>query len=168
MEHKVIECNTLLVFMSLVSIDIYCSAEVKNTTLNIPIRSSLLYECLFEDEEYDEAKLDKALEEIEQIDPIEKVKISSLTDYSHIDSGVIRLGNGEGVTVTLETTPSGSSYGCHAVRDGYRLQIAVSKCIIPYGGHAVRDGDGSGRTNDIKCILPYGCHRKVLQLRRNR
>ena len=97
----------LMVLMSLTSLSICCFAETEITTLNTPIRSSLLYECLFEDEEYDEAKLDKAFEEIEQIDPIEKVKISSLTDYSHIDSGTIRLGNGEGVTVTLESTPSG-------------------------------------------------------------
>ena len=123
--------STLLVFMSLVSLlDIYCSAEVKNTTLNIPIRSSLLYECLFEDEQYDEAKLDKALEEIEQIDPIEKVKISSITDYSHIDSGVIRLGNGEGVTVTLETTPSGIAFDDFVFHFDESLLTVTAKDII--------------------------------------
>ena len=98
--------SLLLAFMLFFSFSTCCSAETINTKLNTPINSSLLYECLFEDEEYDEAKFDRALEEIEWIDPIEKFRISTLTDYSHIDSDIIRLGNSEGVTVTIETTPA--------------------------------------------------------------
>ena len=89
--------SLMLVIMLFLSFSIYCSAETTNTKLNTPIKSSLLFECLFEDE---------ALDSIEQIDPIEKTDISTITDYSHIGSEVIRLGNGEGVTVIIETTPA--------------------------------------------------------------
>ncbi len=97
---------TLMIFFSL---SITGSAETANPTrisLNTPIKSSLLYECLFEDEEFDEAKFNKALESIEYIDPIETAKVNTQTDYAHIDSEIVRLGNGEGVTVKIETTPA--------------------------------------------------------------
>lgn len=125
---KIIAC--LLTFIIVLSFGTYCYADTLIKTLNTPIKSSLLYECFFNDEEFDEAKFEKALNEIEYIDPIKKYKVSTLTDYAHVDTEIISLGTGEGVTVTLETTPANIAFDDFMFHYDETLLDVTAKDII--------------------------------------